>query len=290
VAEHFAGNSYQRSKPIKKFLLVTPIRVLTRKLKMKKLITIALLCLSFNVFSAFPEALLEDFTGEYQDPNGSATVLNVEFGDLVMEDLEFYVEKQGTSLLVEAFGEEIEIEDIPQMVDDLDTLNIDNVSVLSEADQAQLTMNHLDASFVTTDSTKSYDFNNLQVNCNNRPSQDPRTILQEFLDSCLNEYAKITLSGVNLTTDGKETKVSDISVTANGNDLKVSLKAKGMKVKGTGEIYYEGDRVRLKIIKVKAGIFNLTKKIFKELDKMQSDKIIVNKPWVTLLLDTTDED
>ncbi|MBT7610385.1 MAG: hypothetical protein HN576_11560 [Bacteriovoracaceae bacterium] len=257
---------------------------------MKNLITIALICLSFNVFAAFPEALLEDFTGEYQDPNGSATVLNVEFGDLVMEDLEFFVEKQGTSLMLEAFGEEIEIEDIPQMIDDLEVLNISNISVLSEAFQAQLTMNHLDASFVTADSTKSYDINTLQVNCNNRSSQDPRTVLQEFLDSCLNEYGKITLAGVNLTTDGKETKISGVNVIADGNDLKVSLKAKGMKVKGTGEVYYEGDRIRLKITKVKAGIFNLTKKIFKELGKIQSDKIIVNRPWVTLLLDTTDED
>jgi hypothetical protein len=252
---------------------------------MKNLLLMTVMCLSLNVSAAFPEFILEDATGTYTDPTGEATVYNVEFGDIAMEELEFEVEKIGTSLFIQAFGEEIEYEEIPQALDDLETLNFSNIWVKGEADTIELGMDHLDALMIAEQVSKSVDLNSLHLSCNNKESDEERTLVQELLDSCLNEYANLTLDSGNLVTDGKETKFSDINLVASGNDLTLTLNAKGMKVKGTGEVYYDGDKVKIKIIKVKAGFFNITKTIFKELENIDSDKIIVNNPWIELLLE-----
>ena len=241
--------------------------------------------LSLNVSAAFPEFILEDANGNYTDPIGEATVYNVEFGDIAMEELEFEVEKIGTSFFIQAFGEEIEYEEIPQALDDLEILNFTNIWAKGAADTIELGMDHLDALMIVEQISKSVDLNTLHLSCNNKESDEERTLVQELLDSCLNEYAKLTLDSGNLTTDETETKFSDINLEASGNDLTLTMQAKGMKVKGTGEVYYDGDKIRLKIIKVKAGFFNITKTIFKELEKIESDKIIVNSPWIELLLE-----
>ena len=52
-----------------------------------------------------------------------------------------------------------------------------------------------------------------------------------------------------------------------------------------GEIYYDKDSIRIKINRVKAGPFKVTGTFFKEIKKQESDKLIVNRPWIEIPLD-----
>ena len=58
------------------------------------------------------------------------------------------------------------------------------------------------------------------------------------------------------------------------------MKAQGLKIKGNGKTYYENNQIRIRIDKAKVGFINVRGRLFKELEKLESDKVQVNEPWI----------
>lgn len=251
---------------------------------MKSILLMAAILMSFTVSAEFDQGLISDFTGEYTEPSGTANADIFKYGHLDYADVDFSVEKQAGSLYLEAFGESHEFENIPQMIEDLDYLNWNDISLDSTASEISLNIDSLSGHALIENVKKAMNLKSLAAHCKNKESNEERTYVEELLDSCLNKYGKVTLGSFTMINDGKETVLSKGSITANNNSLSLKVKLKAGTVKGSGNVYYENDRIRIKVSKVKFGIFNITKKVFKELEKMDNEKIIVNKPWIEILL------
>jgi hypothetical protein len=251
---------------------------------MRSILLTTAIFMSFTVSADFDDGIISKFAGEYNEPSGTANADIFKYGSLDYVDVNFLAEKQAGSIYLEVFGETYEFSDIPKIVDDLNLLKWNDVTLESTASALSLNVESLSGDTIIDNIQKSLNIKKLTVDCHNKASDDERTYLEELLDSCLNKYGKVTLNSFKMKKDGKETALSRINLTANNNSLSLKIKIKGGSVKGTGNIYYENDRIKIKVSKVKFGIFNITKKVFKELNKMDNDKIIVNRPWIEVLL------
>ncbi len=123
------------------------------------------------------------------------------------------------------------------------------------------------------------DINRLNVNCNYKSIND--TFGNEVLHSCLNVKGSVSLN--SYSADGKEV-IGETTLTTQGNSMNFQLRAQGLKIKGEGNTYFENGKIRIKISKAKVGILNVRGRLFYELEKLSSDKISVNEPWIEIEL------
>ena len=49
-------------------------------------------------------------------------------------------------------------------------------------------------------------------------------------------------------------------------------------------MFYEGDKIRIRLDKVKYKFIPITGRVFGELKKLENDKISVNRPWIEIQL------
>lgn len=77
----------------------------------------------------------------------------------------------------------------------------------------------------------------------------------------------------------------DLLVRNKSFDLKVKADLDvSATVKAEGSFDYNPQRIRIRIDKVKASFLNITNKVFNELEKIQSQNVVVSRPYVTITL------
>ena len=130
----------------------------------------------------------------------------------------------------------------------------------------------------------------LTANCgSSKASIESSDILDGILTSCISR-GTVRLESFK----GNKDKASNIDVEKVKFDIrngKLTFEARvdigsSMKVTGNGSVTYSRSKneMKLKIDRVKAGILNVTGKVFKELKKLESDQISVNRPYITISL------
>jgi hypothetical protein len=253
---------------------------------MKKIIMIGLVTCSANVMAEFPIGDISDFTGSYSEPSGSATASKWQYQNLNYKSpVEVSIEKQAGSMYFSIDNEEFEFDQIPSEIEQLQFIDWDGFNLSSDGKTFELGLGSLLGNSVSTTDSHSIDLSTLSVKCRNLNSIQERTIAEEFLDSCLNNFGQFKIGSMVTVKDGKTESISNMNFKADQNKLTFNMKAKGFKLKGHGEIYFIDNSIKIKINKAKAGMFSAKSKLFKEFKKQESEKLIVNKPWIEIILD-----
>lgn len=249
---------------------------------MKKLV-IGLLSLSFSVFAQLPMGNVSNFSGEYNEPSGVASsdlfkVGNVEY----LVPTTYQVERQADKIFLEVNGESFEFDQFPVSTNDLSTLEWEGFNFDGDGNDLELSLGVLKGD--SQDKENAIDIKKLLVRCSKTPGFIDERTQDELLDACLNKKGKLSFRRFYVTTKGKRSGFSGLSMSTNSNKLKFRMARRGPDATGNGEIFYTKDSIKIKINKVKAGPFSVTGTFFKEIRKQANEKLIVNRPWIEIIL------
>ncbi len=240
---------------------------------------VGILLLTSCETSSIKQFDLSHFHFEYTNPVGQGEI-ELSYGKAHQQDyLKFEVEKLIDGIKIKAPGINLHLENVPSALQNADELLVDGL-------EAHMNKGIIDLSLQDYSSTQ----------------QNSTQILKELSLRCAGDGQVVDLMDSVISSCIKKMQLG-LYRYDNGDNLEI-LNAKINIVKG--KVYMEGDiysdlngrfkldgsvehlssekKLRFKIDKVKFGILNVTGKFFKELEKQQSDKLQVNRPYVTFLL------
>lgn len=272
-----------------------------------------LLSLSLTLTTAFaelPRIDIDQFRGDYRSPAGSGIAQRFDVPGFAhskaLKNISIGIEKTQTGYNMTTPDHFFEWSDAPSLLMNLESAQWSAIGVKSSPQ-----------SFVTKAQSLNLNrekdqinFRNFLLDCKLTKPSHP-SFSQTFLEACLNGQSRATLTSFQKTdksaTTSKllqdlmmavtpyeiaplsQTTVDDVEIKINRQSFEAQLTTKvvfNTTVKLDGMVYYENDqnRIRLRLDKAKAGFLNVLSKVFEQLEKNQSDKLIVQRPWVTIIL------
>lgn len=251
---------------------------------MKYIVLLGMMIVSFSTFSKFPLSEISDFSGNYNDPSGEASAVIFKYDDLNYSNANFKVERQAGVIFLETPDQSYELNQLPDSIQNLENIDWTNFSLLSSGDKLRLSLDRLTGNSIVDGIKNSIDLKKLSFECLNLEISEQKDMAQELLESCLNNFGKISIESMSSIKDGKQDELSNILFQVNQDALSFKLKAQGFTIKGKGEVFLKDSIIRIHITKAKSGIFNVRKKLFKELKKMENESVVVNMPWIEIYL------
>jgi hypothetical protein len=231
-----------------------------------------------HIWAAEPLAQIENFNANYNEPSGEGSVdyLKIKESYDFKNKTEFSLEKQASKIVLSLPQEDIEIEGIPEFIHRLKQLNIVKL-------QSMVKENLINLSFVKFDGKTqdvSLNINGFDLSCFNEVIGEDL-----LLDNCINGASSLEVDYFVYKTD-KEANIKKLSLNIKNNNFSIYLKTKGQNIKASGLIEFDKKEMQvvIKINKIKAGFINVKGMVFKELRKIESDKVTVNNPWITINL------
>lgn len=257
----------------------------------KKILTVNLFIISLILPLAyseagthsFPESKIINFSGSYSEPSGSGSADLFIFDDTDFGKFPtFTVEKQANSLSLQTGDDHFELESLPVFIDDLNTLSWDNIEFKSRKNKVELNMSSLAGS----SHLYSVNIQKLSSECHSKKGALSDDLFLNLLDACFNGRGLLSLESLDSINfeNNKKSSINSLMIDTNSNEMNFSLQLL-VKIKGEGETYYEPGKIKIKITKARALFLNVIDKLFLELEKLESEKIIVNKPWIEILVD-----
>ena len=164
---------------------------------------------------------------------------------------------------------------LPEKIHELESLIIKNLTLGSNVDVLNINVEKVNGK--TAENNLSIDY--LSLNC----KKDQKDFTTALLDLCLNH--KSNFSSSKLIVDGND--VNNLKVKIENSKLNFEAKLSGVAAKGRGQVNYlqSEKKIIIRVDKVKAGLFSVTGKFFKEIKAKESERLIVNKPYIEILLD-----
>lgn len=247
---------------------------------MKKGFFVILLSFCHQAFAQFPITNIENFTGNYAEPSGEATATNFSYETINFgKNPVFTVERQAGFINLRTPDKEFTWENPPAFIDELNTLNWQNIRLNSDDNHFSLNVPR----FNGNSDEASFSTSNLSLNCAHAGNQY-QDLASELLDACLNNSADLSTSAISFS-NARGTTLSRLNFDIRKNKLNFSVNV-GVTVKGDGQVWYEhGNKmIRIKIDRAKAGFLNVRGKLFNELKALESNKIRVHEPWIEIEL------
>lgn len=263
---------------------------------------------SLSVQAQFLPLEITNLTGSYQDPVGSAKAdqFNIPSSNSTFQQVNIDIFKGNQSYELSVDGEQYLWQDVPQQLMGLESGQWNDINLLSQNKRIELS---IDLFRVQTSSTLSA-LKRASAFCN-LSAQVHKSFTDNLLEACLNSRGRLrvdqfstnsdknlgqdqliftildSLQGTTLKNPSTQRDVDEIKLDVASNDFELSLSTKvvfNTTVKVEGKSYFEKDKgqIRLRIDKAKAGFLNVKNKLFEALEDSESDKITVNRPWVTL--------
>ena len=240
---------------------------------------------------------VENFNFTYQNPYGEGSATSFT-RSLYSEAVDVRVEKLDQDFILTVSGgenQEFTLKNAPAFMTEADSMNIKGFNLdLSNAFALSLTS----GSFLSPDDSLKLD--GLKLNCARDVNQAEE--VDQLINGCMQ---KMSLKSSKFSSESLKSGLSNVLMnafisaagekgdlgikslelkTSNGKyDLEAEVKAQvSGKVKSDGSMSYDPAKgtVTLKISEVKFGFFNITGKVFDELEKNESDKLKVKKPYV----------
>lgn len=247
---------------------------------MKRIFIAISFLVSLNTQAQFPNASINNFTGNYKEPSGTATADSFSIGEINFgHDTKFTVEKQAGLIHLRAGSEEFTIENPPEFIQNLETLNWRGIVFNSSTHKISAQI----PSFDGNGAEGRVAIQNLNISCDHS-QRIQNNLKEELLDSCLNHKATFAIGSLYFN-ENKATNLSNLSVSTKSNDLNFSVRA-GVNVKGHGKIWYDenAQTIKVRIDSARAGILNVYSRFFNELRALESENISVNAPWIEIQL------
>jgi hypothetical protein len=243
----------------------------------KALLVTIVLSFSLNVFAVFPNASINDFQGNYQEPSGKATASTFVVADLNFgSNPQFNVERQAASIILDANGEEFVWQNPPAQLAEINSIEWNGASLNATDDHFKLELNN----FQGKTAKDTIAVRSLKLECSH--SGMVGQVEEELMDSCLNFQGKINLGSFSQSKQ-KGSSLSRLNVSIKNNRVTFSLKS-GVTIRGNGYSWYYPDQklIKVRIDRAKAGPLNVKSRLFGELNKLSSDQIKVQNPWIEI--------
>ena len=262
----------------------------------------------FFMFSSFGSGLqrseIKDFVGAYRQDRGNATAQVWHLaGSSREENISFEVFKENQQIRLVTPKEELIFDEVPEFLLDLNDVRWQGANVQTGGQAVSLELESLQGS----GSGQALDLQKLKGDCQGRNLNGD--FFQNLIAACTSQGSLAFKSLVTRETvrrnqaslysflenilKGIQKNNNQSSVTLENFNLEVRNKKYELKVKANlsisatikaeGSFDYQQDRVRIRIDKVKASFLTITGKVFDELEKIQSQNIVVNRPYVTIL-------
>ncbi|POB12782.1 hypothetical protein [Halobacteriovorax sp. DA5] len=250
-----------------------------------------------NEKPAFPIGKINQLNANYTSPKGTGTSKEISikgFGDFINPNLE--VENYGGTLIFSIDNESFELDLSSLQINDAEKIGISNINYNNGDTNIGLNLNQVQASgegFSTRLSGTS-----LECQKQSREGNE----YEQLLQNCFN-YLSLNVGSAffqssersfyNLTNEyetlGSAVEIDDLKLNIRGGKFDGHLKgnvSKGVKVKFEGRASYDlGNKiVNIRIDKAKAGLFNVRRTIFKELERFENDKIEIDEPNIYIIL------
>lgn len=249
---------------------------------------------------------IEQFNFEYQTPHGLGTAASFSHNmkSLNEEGLKIEVEKIDEVFKFHVSGSEnqdLELKDAPSFIQEAESMKVENLNFKLED---SLALSLIRGQFISKND--DLDLENFTLNCSKDHSL---TLLEDQLISgCIqamvlksNSFSSESrdkghlVSALNraflksLGADKANLGIKKLELLSTGGKFNLSAEVKAQvsgKAKGKGTFSYDptAKKLTVKIDEVKFGILNVTSMVFDELKKSETEKLIVSKPYVYLLL------
>ena len=258
---------------------------------MKGLVFIATVALSMNIAAALKTIKVQNFKGNYSDPNGKATSSLWNIGGKQFTNVTFRLKKENTQMrLIHPEGEDV-FDNLPEQILTaksavFNALNIKTNGNRVDFNVDQVSINGADADF---------NLSKFAFACAHNTTYSVE--LEKYLDICTT-HANFIANEINIGTTNNLTKVLNI---LNPNKLASSTKIEKLNIRvighklefdakvvtsinGNGTIQFaksNGDNfIVVRLDKVKASFFNITNKIFTELENNLPSGVSVKRPYI----------
>ena len=246
---------------------------------MKKILILTLCLTSQLAFSQVPEILIKNFTGTYAQESGAATAETFKYAETEFrENSAFEMFKQGGVFILKTPDQEVELDEMPENINELHTLNFSSVNLKMTSELVEVEVPSLEG---TSTDEKRIDIQNLILKCaGDLSSGTPKDAL---LDTCFNKKGDVSLDKFETGKD----QMKDLAVQVENNILNFSAKVGGLKARGWGTSEYRAseNKIVLRVDKVKVGFLSVTGRFFSELSKEPNENIVINRPYIEILLD-----
>jgi hypothetical protein len=262
-----------------------------------KRIFIALLCLPTMAFSQNFKADVKNFNFNYKIPLGEGVASSFSMESFeARQEVRVAIEKLNEEFFIKVSGAEegeFNFKNPPAFIKDAESMTIRGFNL---SFQNALSINLNQADFVSPDN--ALHLQNFSLGCQRN------LVLEDLMDQVISGCTQ----GMNLKSSrfsSSEEALSkaivqvvekevgpmsgigvnslDMRVSGGRYDLSAEIKAQiSGKIKSKGELSYDAAKkeLRVKISSVKYGFFNITSKVFDELEKKESEKMKVSKPYV----------
>ncbi len=235
---------------------------------------------SINVFAILPTAQISNLSGDYLDPSGQGRADYVMYEDEIdVRDVDVELEKQAGAIYLKVLDTEFSLDELPEQINDLKSLNLAGLDFESHGHDLDL---KLDSFLGENYEGNGFSLKTLSASCSG--TEDGIDLQDELLNSCLNSESRFQIGRLELKESGKTDVISGLLITLKQNDLYLTVVAEGKRIKGYGAVFYEGDKIRIRLDKVKYKFIPITGRVFGELKKLENDKISVNRPWIEIQL------
>jgi hypothetical protein len=263
---------------------------------MKSLILGLILC-SGLAHAETLNVTVRNFNFTYSDPHGEGSATSFSRTQIIEEAVNVSVDKVDSNFKLSVSGSEnleFEFKDAPSFMTDAETMSVNGFN-LSLTESMNLSL----ASGVFHSKESTLKLDGLFINCSKDASLTEA--MDQLISGCIQKmsfksskfssqsvettFALAVADSIKASLAGSDVQITAVNLktTSGKYDLSAEVKAKvSGKVKSYGNISYDAatHRLTLKISEVKFSLFNITSKVFDELKKKESEKLVVKQPYV----------
>lgn len=250
---------------------------------------------------------IDQLSGSFISPSGTAQVTRLELPErspIVNETLALELIGQET-LQISTKDETFEWEEVPSIISEMTGAQWSNINLNKSTNGLSIS----GASLQTVSASRDLNLRQLSLNCQ-LPNHHEDSLTQAILNGCLNGRGQASLRlfemtnrksqsitqsffeamGVNIRNEILSTdRFENVELNIQGDDFSGQITTRvviNATVRLNGKIYYEenNERIRIRVDRARAGLFSVMGTLFDELDKLDSDSIQVQRPWITINL------
>jgi len=268
---------------------------------------------AFTANADFKNIRISNFQGQYLSPEGTGradyfsipTVSNLHAPPYS----EIKIFKGNDNFQLSVNEQDYLWEDAPASLLEMQSLNWSNINFNTVPKKISLSIQSLEGA---TES-KRLSLSRASASCSHTGNSH-EGFVEDLLESCLNGKARLritsfnnedksdffnkseltkfihVLQGINDKAPSIQQEIEDVEIDISNHSFEARLKTKvviNATIKAEGKTYFDSDEqvARIRIDKVKASFFNITDKVFEELEKNQGTNLRVERPWVYVSLE-----
>jgi|GEM_PF-5807341 len=268
---------------------------------------------AFTAHADFKNIRISNFQGQYLSPQGSGkaeeftipTVSNA--NNPLYSEIKIFKGNENFQLSIDQH--DFLWEDVPSSLLEMQTLNWSNIDFNTAPKRISLSIQSLQG----VSESKKISLSRATASCSHK-GETHEDFVDNLLESCLNGSARLriasfnnedksdflnkskltqfihVLQGINDKAPSVQQELEDVEVNISNHSFEARLKTKvviNATIKAEGRTYFDSEKqiARIRIDKVKASFFNITDKVFEELEKKQGPGLKVDRPWVYVYLE-----